>query len=399
VVAGAGLVGLAAATAIRLGLGEAAEVIVCDPGLGRPQGGEARAYAIAAGPRRMLEALGVWARIEAGTQAIHEMRITDSRVGDAVRPTFLTFAGEVAAGEPFAHMAEAVALAEAMRDAALEAGVRLLPRRIIRAQAGRVATRLSLDDATALDAALLIAADGKRSPLREAAGIGWVGWSYAQTAIVATVRHARDHEGRAIEHFLPSGPFAILPLPGNRSSIVWSEDSREAQVILSLDEEHILAEMERRFGLELGEIALDGPVASHPLGFGMARAFRAQRLALVGDAAHVVHPIAGQGVNLGFADAAALAERIVDAARLGLDAGAPDVLEEYERARRFDVLAMGVATDGLNRLFSTDIRPVRLIRDLGLGIVDRLKPLKRAFIRQAAGFAGEAPRLMRGEPI
>jgi len=213
------------------------------------------------------------------------------------------------------------------------------------------------------------------------------------------VAHERDHHGRAEEHFLPAGPFAILPLKGRRSSIVWTEERHEAERIVALPEQTFHDELERRFGLRLGEIEAVGPRHAYPLGLAVARSFVAERLALIGDAAHVIHPIAGQGLNLGLRDVAALAETIADAARLGLDPGGPDVLERYQRWRRFDTMAMGVATDGLNRLFSNRSDALRLVRDVGLGLVDRAPALKRLFIREAAGLTGEVPKLLRGEAL
>ncbi|HEX8166171.1 MAG TPA: ubiquinone biosynthesis hydroxylase [Beijerinckiaceae bacterium] len=402
-VAGGGIAGLSLALALKQALGPALDATVCDPGLTRDPAGDRRAYAVAAGARRMLEALGVWPAIEAGAQPIVDMVITDSRVADPVRPVFLTFDGEVAPGEPFAHMVESGALVAALTDAARAAGVdlRAVPVAGFDVRDGAVAVRLPDG---ALDAHLLVAADGARSRLREEAGIGWVGWSYPQSGIVATVAHERDHEGRAVEHFLPSGPFAMLPLRpggplGHRSSIVWTERAESVPHLLALDPEDQQDEVERRFGLRLGRIALETRLQAHPLAFGIARRFVADRLALLGDAAHVIHPIAGQGLNLGLKDAAALAEAIADAARLGLDPGSDEVLRAYERARRFDTFSMGVVTDGLNRLFSNDALAVRLARDLGLGLVDRLPALKRFFIREAAGLSGEGPRLMRGEGL
>jgi 2-octaprenyl-6-methoxyphenol hydroxylase len=216
---------------------------------------------------------------------------------------------------------------------------------------------------------------------------------------VTTVAHERDHGGRALEHFLPAGPFAILPLPGRRSSIVWTEAKSEAKRIVALPDHEFHAELERRFGLALGEINAVGPRRALPLGLSIARSFIADRIALVGDAAHVIHPIAGQGLNMGLKDAAALAEVIVDAARLGLDFGAADALERYQRWRRFDTTAMGVVTDGLNRLFSNRSDVLRFARDLGLGLVDRFPGLKNFFIREAAGLTGELPKLLRGEAL
>ncbi|WP_288585975.1 FAD-dependent monooxygenase [uncultured Methylobacterium sp.] len=405
VVAGGGLPGLALALALRQTLGEAVRITVCDPAFDRADAPrDLRAYAVAAAARRMLARLGVWDAVSGSAQPIREMVITDSRLADPVRPTFLTFEGEVAEGEPFAHMVEGGGLLAALRDAAVAAGVVLeaSPVQAAVSEADRIVARLP--DGRTLRADLVVAADGARSRLREAAGIGWVGWSYPQSGIVATVAHERDHEGRAIEHFLPSGPFAVLPLPpggslGHRSSIVWTERQADVPALLGGGPEEALMEVERRFGLALGRIALESPLKAYPLAFGIARRFGARRLLQLGDAAHVIHPIAGQGLNLGLRSAAALAESLADTMRLGLDPGGPEALEAYERSRRFDTLAMGAATDGLNRLFSTDALPVRLARDLGLGLVDRMPGLKRLFIREAAGLRGRQPRLMRGEAL
>jgi 2-octaprenyl-6-methoxyphenol hydroxylase len=248
-------------------------------------------------------------------------------------------------------------------------------------------------------ARLLVAADGARSQIRQSAGIATHGWTYDQSAIVTTVSHERDHGGRAEEHFLPAGPFAILPLKGNRSSIVWTEAKGEAERIVALPDDAFDAELEQRFKLHLGEITAVGARRVHPLGFFVARSFIAERIALIGDAAHVIHPIAGQGLNMGLKDVAALAEVIVDAARLGLDPGSATVLERYQRWRRFDTVTMGIATDGLNRLFSNRSDVLRLVRDVGLGLVDRVPNLKRLFIREAAGLVGDVPKLLRGEML
>jgi 2-octaprenyl-6-methoxyphenol hydroxylase len=266
---------------------------------------------------------------------------------------------------------------------------------------------VTLADGATVATRLLVGADGAHSAIRERAGIGSHGFDYGQSAIVTTVAHERDHEGRAEEHFLPAGPFAILPLTpdpalggmSHRSSIVWTEETHEAARIVALPDAEFHAELERRFGLRLGDIAVVGPRRVHPVGLSLARAFIAERLALMGDAAHVIHPIAGQGLNMGLKDVAALAEVIVDAARLGLDPGSLAVLERYQRWRRFDTMAMGIATDGLNRLFSNRSDLLRLARDVGLGLVDRAPPLKQFFIREAAGLVGEVPKLLRGEAL
>ncbi|KQP07660.1 2-octaprenyl-6-methoxyphenyl hydroxylase [Methylobacterium sp. Leaf99] len=430
VVAGAGIPGLSLALALKQAHGPALSVTVCDPalasGAARHRG---RAFAVAAGGRRMFERLGVWDTVLAAAEPIRDMVVSDSRLADPVRPVFLTFAQEASAqeasaqeasaqdasaqdaqaGEPFAHMVEAEPLVDALLAACAAAGVVLDAVGIAAADPGPEAIELRRTDGRTESATLLVAADGARSRLREGAGIGWVGWSYPQAGIVATIGHERPHGGRAWEHFLPSGPFAILPLvdggdlgggkPGHRSSIVWTERAADVPALLGGGPDEILAEIERRFGHGLGRIVLEAGPSAHPLAFGIARRFRADRLALLGDAAHVIHPIAGQGLNLGLAGAASLAEAVTDALRLGLDPGAPDVLRAYERDRRFETLAMGAMTDGLNRLFSTDALPVRLARDLGLGLVDRLPGLKRLFIGQAAAARGTLPRLLRGQAL
>jgi len=254
-------------------------------------------------------------------------------------------------------------------------------------------------DGETITARLLVGADGARSLIREQAGIATHGWNYDQSAIVTTVAHERGHNGRAEEHFLPAGPFAILPLTGRRCSIVWTETSGEAERIVALADDEFYAELEKRFGLQLGDIEIVGPRRAFPLGLFTARTFIGERLALVGDAAHIIHPIAGQGLNMGLRDVAALAETIADAARLGLDPGGPEVLERYQRWRRFDTMTMGVATDGLNRLFSNHSDALRLVRDIGLGLVERMPMLKRMFIREAAGVTGDVPKLLKGEAL
>ena len=235
-----------------------------------------------------------------------------------------------------------------------------------------------------------------RSRLREQAGIRTVTWDYGQSGIVTTVEHERPHDGVAEEHFLPAGPFAVLPLPGNRSSLVWTERTADADRLVAADDLVFEEELERRFGHKLGAIRPVGPRRAFPLGLTLARAFVANRFALAGDAAHGIHPISGQGLNLGFKDVAALAETIVDADRLGLDIGALNVLQRYESWRRFDTFRMGVTTDVLNRLFSNDVAPIRVMRDFGLGLVDRVPTLKNFFIRQASIAGGADPKLLAG---
>jgi len=398
VIAGGGFAGLALALALRQGLGSSFRIVIADPALAADARPDPRASAIAAAARRMFETLGVWDAVAGNAQPILDMIVTDSRLQDAVRPVFLTFAGEVEPDEPFAHMIENAPLNAALAAKARTQGIELRATAVTGFEHhGRII--VSFGDGGTTSAGLLVAADGARSRVREQAGIATHGWSYGQSAIVTTVTHEREHNGRAEEHFLPAGPFAILPLRGRRSSLVWTETDAEAARIIALPETEFHAELERRFGLHLGEIGVAGARHAYPLGLFIARSFVAERIALVGDAAHVIHPIAGQGLNMGLRDVAALAEAIVDAARLGLDPGGSDVLERYQRWRRFDTMAMGVATDGLNRLFSNESDVLRLMRDIGLGLVDRMPALKSFFIREAAGVTGEVPKLLRGEAL
>jgi 2-octaprenyl-6-methoxyphenol hydroxylase len=399
VIGGAGFAGLALAIALRQGLGEAFTVTVVDPALGAAQSKDPRASAIAAAARRLFEAIDVWDAVAANAQPILDMVVTDSKLDDAVRPTFLTFGGEVEEGEPFAHMIENRHLIDALVKKAKVLGIDLRVGAVAGFENTTNAIDVALADGESISARLLVGADGARSKIREAAGIATHGWNYDQSAIVTTVMHEREHSGRAEEHFLPAGPFAILPLTGKRVSIVWTETAPEAERIVALPDAEFHAELEKRFGLHLGDLAVTGARRAFPLGLFTAREFVAERLALVGDAAHIIHPIAGQGLNMGLRDVAALAEAIADAARLGLDIGAPDVLTRYQRWRRFDTMTMGVATDGLNRLFSNSSDVLRLARDVGLGLVERIPALKRVFIREAAGFTGDVPKLLRGEAL
>ena len=399
VVGGAGFAGLALAIALRQGLGDPFTVTVADPALTHARSKDPRASAIAAAARRLFEAIEVWDAVAENAQPILDMVVTDSKLDDAVRPTFLTFGGEVEGGEPFAHMIENRHLVDALAEKAKSLGVELraTPVAGFAAEANSIKVQFAGDETIA--ARLLVGADGAHSLIREQAGIATHGWNYDQSAIVTTVAHERDHNGRAEEHFLPAGPFAILPLTGRRCSIVWTETSGEAQRIVALADNEFHAELEKRFGLQLGDIEIVGPRRAFPLGLFTARTFIGQRLALVGDAAHIIHPIAGQGLNMGLRDVAALAEAIADAARLGLDPGGPEVLERYQRWRRFDTMTMGIATDSLNRLFSNHSDALRFVRDIGLGLVERMPALKRMFIREAAGFTGDVPKLLKGEAL
>jgi 2-octaprenyl-6-methoxyphenol hydroxylase len=399
VVGGAGFAGLALAIALRQGLGDPFTVTVADPALAHARSKDLRASAIAAAARRLFEAIGVWGAVAENAQPILDMVVTDSKLDDAARPAFLTFGGEVEEGEPFAHMIENRHLVDALAEKAKSLGVELRATPVAGFAAGANSTEVQLADGESITARLLVGADGARSLIREQAGIATHGWNYDQCAIVTTVAHEREHNGRAEEHFLPAGPFAILPLTGRRCSIVWTETSGEADRIIALPDSEFHGELEKRFGLQLGDLEVVGPRRAFPLGLFTARTFIGERLALVGDAAHIIHPIAGQGLNMGLRDVAALAEAIADAARLGLDPGGSEVLERYQRWRRFDTMTMSVATDGLNRLFSNNSDALRLVRDIGLGLVERMPMLKRMFIREAAGFTGDVPKLLKGEAL
>lgn len=399
VIGGAGFAGLALAVALRQALGERFAVTVADPALAQIPSKDPRATAIAAAARRLFEAIEVWDAVAPTAQPMVDMVVTDSKLDDAVRPTYLTFGGEIEEGEPFAHMVENRYLIDALVARAREVGVDLRATAVRHYETNAKAVTVTLADGGEIEARLLVGADGARSAIREQAGIATHGWSYGQSGIVTTVEHERPHNGCAEEHFLPAGPFAILPLTGNRSSIVWTERTRDAERIVALPDDEFHDELEKRFGLHLGELKVIGPRRAYPLGLYNARSFIAERLALIGDAAHVIHPIAGQGLNMGLRDVAALAESIADAARLGLDIGGPQVLERYQRWRRFDTMTMSVATDGLNRLFSNHSDALRLVRDIGLGLVERMPALKRTFIREAAGVTGEVPKLMKGEMV
>lgn len=398
IIGGGGMVGLTLALALaKAGL----KVAVCDP---VPKSAaldaqfDGRVSAIAYAAVRMYRALGVWDHLEPHAQPIEDILVTDAAPGRPASPFSLHFDSEEA-GAPLGHIVEnrhirsaLFAVAESAPNLELIAPAALAD---LRTDPFSVAATLS--NGETISARLAVAADGRDSAMRERMNIGVVGWSYPQIGIVATVEHEKPHKGVAYEHFLPAGPFAILPMIGNRSSLVWTERETLAPAILKLPEDEFDAEMRTRFGSHLGAAKVVGPRWSYPLKFHLARAYVRPRFALAGDAAHGIHPIAGQGLNLGLKDAAALAETVLDAARLGLDFGQLDALQRYERWRRFDSFTLAAATDALTRLFSNDIAPVRIVRDLGMGIVDRIGPARRFFMRHAGGDVGKLPRLMKGE--
>lgn len=347
-------------------------------------------------------------RTEAGCEAEHLAR-QDSRPG-ALRSNPASDFRLPASGQPFGYIIENRLTRIALLERAKECpGLTHLAPHVVTALAiASDAARVTLDDGRVFTAQLVVAADGKQSSLRRMAGIAARQFGYNQTAIVCTVTHEKPHHGVAHEHFLPAGPFAMLPMTDeilpegsrrHRSSIVWSEDPRLVPMLLKLDDEAFGREIERRFGASLGQVRPLGPRFSYPLTMVLADTYVSARFALTGDAAHGIHPIAGQGFNLGVRDVAALAEVLVDASRAGLDLGSMEVLERYARWRRFDNLMLSTFMDGLTRLFSNDFAPLRFARDLGFAIFNRTMPLKRLAMRHAMGIVGKLPRLVQGRPL
>ncbi len=392
-IAGGGMAGLALAASLA---GAGVEVAVCDR---RPfetvaaPAGDGRTAAVAAGGQRVLDGVGAWHGMAGDAEPILEIRVSD---GDS--PLFLHYDHALLGLGPLGWIVENAVIRRALLDrlATLDAARLLGGTGVEEVSAGAHFATARLGDGSEMRARLVVAADGRDSALRRAAGIGITAWRYPQAAIVCTVGHARSHRGVAHERFLPAGPFAILPMTGNRSSIVWTENAELVPALAALPRDAFTAELARRFGDFLGALEVEGEIFTYPLGLIHADAYVAPRLALIGDAAHTIHPIAGQGFNLGLRDVAALAEQVVDAHRLGLDVGQGAALERYARWRRFDSTVMIAMTDGLNRLFSNEIAPVRIARDAGLAVVNRIPPVKRALMRHAMGLAGDAPRLVRG---
>ena len=405
VIAGGGLNGMLLAVACA---GAGLSTIVVDrqdPAAMTADSFDGRSSAIAYGSRLVFDGIGLWPEIAGDAEPIREIRVADDN-----SPLFLHYDHrELAPGTnlatsnnaPLGYIVENRVLRRALltRAATLPSLKLLAPQTVTAMEASETGAAVMLADGARLRTRLVVAADGKDSPLRQAAGIRTVEWRYDQTGIVTTVAHQHPHGGIAVEHFLPAGPFAILPMTGNRSSIVWTEHAALAPRLLALPDAAFAAELRARFGDFLGAIEPIGPRWAYPLALMQAEHYVARRLALIGEAAHVIHPIAGQGLNIGIRDIAALAELIVDARRLGLDIGDPPGLDNYQRWRRADALLLAAVTDGLNRLFSNTVTPVRLVRDLGLAMVNRLPPLKRLLMQHAMGVLGDRPRLARGEPL
>lgn len=357
---------------------------------------DARAFALSVAAKRVFEALGLWAALEPEAEPVKAMKITDSGTGDISRPLFLQFDGDRRPDEPIAYMMPNRMMNAALIEALKDRITVIAPVEITEFSAGPGKAELTLKDGRTIVATLVVASDGANSALRGMAGIDVIAHDYQQMGVVTTIGHELPHEGVAYEHFRPAGPFASLPLKGKRSSLVWTETSARAAELKAMPLEEAAPAIEAAMGSSLGLVTVEEPVQAFPLKLQIAREFVSDRLALIGDAAHVIHPVAGQGLNLGFKDVAALAEAVIEAMRLGLDFGAADVLERYQRWRRFDTALMAMVTDGMNRLFSNDIAPVRALRDLGLGVVDRIPVVKEALIAQAAGTGRGGPRLLQG---
>lgn len=399
---GGGLAGGLAALALTRENFKVALIDSESPTAMQDAGFDGRTTALAYAAARVFRRLGLWASISGDAEPIRDILVTDGRRAapgrkGSVSSFHLHFdSRELQDGDPLGYIVENRHLRRAIYAAlAEESGVSIVaPARRIRTDYDKADAAVALADGRRIRAALVIAADGRHSPSRAEAAIRANAWSYPQTGLVATIAHERPHHGVAQELFLPSGPFAILPMTGDRSNLVWTETKDAAPAYLALPDDRFLAAIAARVGDYLGEISLAGPRWSYPLAFHLAQSFIAPRLALIGDAAHAIHPIAGQGYNLGVKDIAALVEVVVDARALGLDIGSLSTLENYQRWRRFDSASLAFGTDALNRLFSNDVAPVRLARDLGMGAVNAIAPLRRFFMKQAGADLGRLPALM-----
>lgn len=408
IIAGAGLTGAAFALAAAQG---GLKVVMIDPQPFDAQLAptfDGRSTAIAFSTFRMLDALGLGEDLRPHACRMDHILVTDGRRPGAASPApssaFLRFdADEIGGrtgGEPLGYLVENRRIRVALAQAVIRAGIEVrAPAAVASVTTDAGKATVTLADGSTLTAPLVVGAEGRGSTVRRAAGIETVGWTYGQSGVVATVRMGRDHGNVAHEYFLPSGPFAILPLTDQRASLVWTESTRRGEALRSASDEAFHAHLMRRFGEFLEDVTVEGPRFVYPLSLSLAEKLIAPRIALIGDAAHGVHPIAGQGLNMGLKDAAALAEVLAEAARLGEDLGSETVLERYARWRRFDNAALAAGFDAFVRLFSNDIAPVRFARNLGMAAVNRIGPLRRAFMQEAGGATGDLPRLLRGEAV
>ena len=358
---------------------------------------DGRAYALALASQRLLRNIGVWSRVAGEAQPMLEIKVTDGVAGQGASPWMLHFDHAEIEEGPMGYMVEDRHLRTAFLDALDQQPlITQYPSETVIAQvADASGITLTLASRKTLTAKLVVGCDGRKSGTAERAGIKRTGWSYNQTAIVCAVAHEKPHGGIAHQFFMPHGPLAILPLKGNRCSIVWSETDARAAECAEMDDETFLEALKPAFGSFLGNISLEGARFTYPLNLTLANSFIGDRLALVGDAAHGMHPIAGQGLNAGLRDIAALAEVIAQAKRQGEDIGGTQVLQRYQQWRRFDTATLAVATDTFNKLFSNDNPLLRAVRDIGMGAINAVPSLRRNFIREAAGLTGDLPPLMR----
>lgn len=400
-IAGGGLNGPALALALAQ-TGHSVTVIDALPeGASEAEDFDGRGYALALASQRLLAQTGVWEAVAAHAQPMLEIKVTDGQAGQGPSPFFLHFDCAEIEESPMGYMVEDRFLRRAFNAAmAAEPKITMIrERRVVAQDIDSAGVSVTLDNGEDLHGRLLVGSDGRQSGTAQRAGIKRTGWDYGQTALVCAIEHDLPHHGIAHQFFMPPGPLAILPLPGNRCSIVWSEHTDTAQAIHALDDEGYLTALRPRFGDFLGEISLAGKRFTYPLNLTVANSFIASRLALVGDAAHGMHPIAGQGLNAGLRDVGALAEVLTGATRRGEDIGSPLVLQRYQEWRRFDTAALVAATDVFNRLFSNNNPLLRLTRDLGMGAVNAIPSLRRGFLREAAGLTGDLPKLLQGKPL
>ncbi|WP_254444880.1 FAD-dependent monooxygenase [Ruegeria atlantica] len=362
---------------------------------------DGRAYALALASQRLLDAIGVWDRVADHAQPMLEIKVTDGHAGAGPSPFFMHFDHAEIEEGPMGYMVEDRHLRRAFMDVMAEEKriTQINGKSVIAQDVTANGVMLTLNDGKTVTGSLLVGCDGRRSGTATRAGIKRTGWDYGQTALVCAIEHDLPHHGIAHQFFMPPGPLAILPLTGNRSSIVWSERTETAKRINSLPEADYLQALRPRFGDFLGEIRLQGDRFTYPLNLTIANSFVGERMALVGDAAHGMHPIAGQGLNAGLRDVGALAEVLTLAGRRGEDIGSVLVLERYQEWRRFDTASLAMATDAFNKLFSNDNPLLRIGRDIGMGIVGSMPGLRRGFVREAAGLTGDLPKLLQGRPI
>ncbi|MGH1331574.1 MAG: UbiH/UbiF/VisC/COQ6 family ubiquinone biosynthesis hydroxylase [Paracoccaceae bacterium] len=362
---------------------------------------DGRGYALALSSQRLLAGIGIWDAVAKHAQPILDVCVTDGRAGEGPSPFILEFDHAEIDEGPMGYMLEDRFLRRAFL-LALKAhpGItEISGETVIAQEITPSGAMLTLGSGAKIAARVIVGCDGRSSGTAARAGIKRTGWGYGQTALVCAIAHDLPHNGCAHQFFMPSGPLAILPLPGNKSSIVWTEGESVAAKINALTDEDYLAVLRPRFGDFLGELSLAGARFSYPLNLTIANRFVSPRLALVGDAAHGMHPIAGQGLNAGLRDVGALAEVLILAHRRGEEIGQIDVLERYQQWRRFDTATLALATDSFNRLFSNDNALLRFGRDLGMGVLNALPNVRRRAIREAAGLSGDLPKLMRGLAI